>query len=418
MDWLNGTTRAALWGMALTVGCSSGQSPTNTSAGSSAPTGATTTPTVGSGTTDTSGAGRNAAGSATSPGKPSGAAGSSVNAAGGKTGASATTGGTTASAGSSGGGASSALAGNGGAVAAAGSGGATGAPNTAVACDPKDKTPDPTPVSYKVIVGYDKLDKPPTTGPLMPVIEVHSNFPEWTVYRPEPLDPEKKHPIVVFGNGGCLLNGTLFGQWTFELASYGVVSVVDGKPQTKASDDPIVNGIRSGPDGKPLVMALDWITAENERPCSLFYHKLDLAKIAVAGQSCGGMMTLLAAGDKRVSTALVLSSGLSGDNSMLFSTYHAPMLFITGGTSDMLHSTALANMMAINNVPIWFGSQNSGHMGTWDQINAGEMGRAATGWVRWKLLDEPGADKMFVGPDCELCKPPSEWVMIMKKMID
>jgi hypothetical protein len=42
-------------------------------------------------------------------------------------------------------------------------------------------------------------------GPLKPVIEVHPGFPEWTVYRPEPLDAETKHPIVVFGNGGCLL---------------------------------------------------------------------------------------------------------------------------------------------------------------------------------------------------------------------
>ena len=73
----------------------------------------------------------------------------------------------------------------------------------------------------------------------------------------------------------------------------------------------------------------------------------------------------------------------------------------------MLHSTALANFKAINNLPLWFGSQNSGHMGTWNQINAGEMGRAATGWIRWKLLGEPGAEKMFVGADCELCKPPS-----------
>jgi hypothetical protein len=303
---------------------------------------------------------------------------------------------------------------------AAGSGGAAAAPPAGVACDPKDKMREPTAVSYKVLVGgYDKLDKPPTTGPLNPVIEVHPGFPDWTVYRPEPLSAETKHPIVVFGNGGCLLNGTLFGQWTLELASYGVVSVVDGKPQSKPTDDPIFNGIRSGPDGKPLVMAMDWITAENERPCSMFYHKLDLEKIAVAGQSCGGMMTLLSAGDKRVATALVLSSGLSGDNTMLFSTYHAPMLFITGGTSDMLHATALANFKAIdNNLPMWFGSQNSGHMGTWNQINAGEMGRAATGWVRWKLLGDAASEKMFVGADCELCKPPSEWVMIQKKMID
>jgi hypothetical protein len=306
-----------------------------------------------------------------------------------------------------------------GAMAAAGSGATTTVGPMAAACDPKDNMADPTPVSFKVLVGgYDKLDKPPTTGPLNPVIEVHPGFPDWTVYRPETLNPETKHPIVVFGNGGCLLNGTLFGQWTLEIASYGIVSVVDGKPQSKPSDDPIFNGIRPGPDGKPQVMAMDWITAENERPCSIFYHKLALDKIAVAGQSCGGMMTMLAAGDKRVATALVLSSGLSGENSMLFSTYHAPMLFITGGTSDMLHATGLANFNAIDNVPMWFGSQNSGHMGTWDQINAGEMGRAATGWVRWKLLGDATAEKMFVGADCELCKPPSEWVMIMKKMID
>jgi hypothetical protein len=312
---------------------------------------------------------------------------------------------------------SSGAAGTAGAVAAAGSGSAAMAP-PGVACDAKDMMPAPTAVSYKVIVGYDQLDKPPTTGPLAPVIEVHPGFPDWTVYRPEALNAETKHPIVVFGNGGCLLNGTLFGQWTFELASYGVVSVVDGKPQTKASDDPIFNGIRSGPSGEPLVMAMDWITAENERPCSMFYHKLDLEKIAVAGQSCGGMMTLMAAGDKRVATALVLSSGISGNNNTLFATYHAPMLFITGGTDDQAHSPGLANFMAIDNVPMWFGSQNSGHMGTWDQINAGEMGRAATGWIRWKFLGDAASEKMFVGADCELCKPPSEWVMIQKKMID
>jgi hypothetical protein len=308
---------------------------------------------------------------------------------------------------------------SGGAMPAAGSGGAATPPPPGVACDPKDKMPEPTAVSYKVLVGgYDKLDKAPTTGPLNPLIEVHPGSADWTVYRPETLSAETKHPIVVFGNGGCLLNGTLFGQWTLELASYGVVSVVDGKPQSKPTDDPIFNGIRSGPDGKPLVMAMDWITAENERPCSMFYHKLDLAKIAVAGQSCGGMMTMLSAGDKRVATALVLSSGLSGDQKTLFATYHAPMLFITGGTSDMLHATALANYNAINNLPLWFGSQNSGHMGTWDQKNAGEMGRAATGWIRWKFFGDAASEKMFVGPDCELCKPPSEWVLIMKKMID
>jgi hypothetical protein len=409
MNLLNAMRLAAI-GMA--VACGGDQQPTDPGAGNSAPTGAMAAPTSASSAVAAPAATNNVAGGAATPTKPSTSASAPVSAAAG-----AATAGTTAP--SAAAGAPAAAMAAAGAVAAAGGGGAPAVVDpSAVACDPKDKMPDPTAVSYKVIVGYDKLDKPPTTGPLAPVIEVHPGFNEWTVYRPETLNPEAKHPIVVFANGGCLLNGTLFGQWTFELASYGVVSVVDGKPQTAASDDPIVNGIRSGPDGEPMVMAMDWITAENERPCSMFYHKLDLNKIALAGQSCGGMMTLLSAGDKRVATAIVLNSGLSGNNQMLFSTYHAPMLFIAGGTGDMLYSAANSNVMAINNVPIWFGNENSGHMGTWDQINAGEMGRAATGWIKWKLMGDAAAEKLFVGADCELCKPPSEWVLITKKMID
>ncbi len=250
-----------------------------------------------------------------------------------------------------------------------------------------------------------------------PVIEVHPGFPEWTVYRPEPLD-DSKHAIVIFGNGGCLLNGTLFGQWTLELASYGIVSVVDGTPAKSASGDPAANGIRPGPDGEPMVMAMDWITAENERPCSPFYQKLAVDKIGIAGQSCGGMMTLLAAGDERVATAMVFNSGLSSNDSTLFASYHAPMLFLAGGSSDFLARSATANVAAITKVPIWYGNLNVGHMSTWAEVNAGEMGRVATGWVRWQLQGDSMMEKWFVGADCELCKPPSEWVMIQKKMID
>jgi hypothetical protein len=32
--------------------------------------------------------------------------------------------------------------------------------------------------------------------------------------------------------------------------------------------------------------------------------------------------------------------------------------------------------------------------------------------VRWKLQDDAPSEKMFVGADCDLCKTPSEWVMI------
>jgi hypothetical protein len=422
MDLLTSRKTAAfckltLLGALVVAACSSDRQSTNAGAGTSGPmggataTGAMTGPNLaasnGTGTPPTVDSRAGQGGS----NKPSGTAGSPSTAAAGTIAAAGSRAASTA-------GAMAISAGAGGAAVAAGSSGAAGmAPATAV-CDPKDKTPAPMPSSFKVIVGYDTLMKEPTTGPLKPVIEVHSGFPEWTVYRPETVGPETKHPIVIWGEGGCLQNGTLYGQWLLELASYGVIAIADGKPAASASSDPAANGIRPGPDAKPMMMAIDWITAENARPCSPFYQKLAVDKIGIGGQSCGGMMTLLSAGDKRVATAMVFNSGLSSGDATLFGSYHAPMLFLAGGSSDFLSTSATANVRAITTVPIWYGNLNVGHAGTWDQANGGEMGRVATGWVRWKLLGDSGLEKMFVGADCELCKSPSMWMMIQKKMIE
>jgi hypothetical protein len=287
-----------------------------------------------------------------------------------------------------------------------------------VACDPADKMPDPTPASFKFISGYASLTKEPTTGPNKPVLEVHAGFSDWTVYRPEPLVQEALHPIMIWAEGGCLQNSTIQGPALLELASWGYVVVADGKPQDRSTGaDPAAGGIRSGPMAEPMIMAMDWITAENERPCSPFYHKLDVTKIGTGGQSCGGMMTMLSAGDKRVTTPIVANSGVSGNNSALFETYHAPMLFMAGGSSDFLSTTATANVNAINNVPIFYGNQDVGHGATWESTNGGEFGRVMLGWLNWKLRGDSAAEKMFVGADCELCKSPSEWT-IEKKMID
>jgi hypothetical protein len=301
---------------------------------------------------------------------------------------------------------------------AAGAGGAAGVAPAGMPCNPADKKPDPTPASFKFIMGYQSMTKEPTTGPNKPVLEVHPGLPDWTVYRPETLESDALHAIMIWGEGGCLQNSTIQGAALLELASWGFVVVADGTPQdNNTGADPAAGGIRSGPTADPMVMAMDWITAENERPCSPFYHKLDVTKIATGGQSCGGMMTLYSAGDKRVTTAVVSNSGVSNDNT-LFASYHAPMLFMAGGSSDFLSSSATANVDAINNVPIWYGNMDVGHGATWEDTNGGEFGRVMLGWLKWRLLDDSSAKKMFVGADCELCKPPSQWMMIVKKMID
>jgi hypothetical protein len=350
-----------------------------------------------------------------------GASGSANGAAGSTTGAAGAAGRAMAAAGApspAAAGAMASTAGAGGAAVAAGAGGAAGMAPAGMACNPADKKADPMPVSYKFLSGYASMAKAPTTGPANPVIEVHPGFPEWTVYRPEPLSTETPHAILIWGEGGCLQNSTIQGHALLEAASHGFVVLADGKPQdNNTGADPAAGGIRSGPSAEPMVMAMDWITAENDRPCSPFYHKLDVSKIGTAGQSCGGMMTLYSAGDKRVATSVVSNSGVSGNNATLFATYHSPMMFIAGGSADFLSSSATANVNAITTVPIFYGNLEVGHGATWEQANGGEFGRVMIGWLKWKLRGDTEAEKMFKGADCELCKSPSEWT-IVKKMID
>jgi hypothetical protein len=316
-----------------------------------------------------------------------------------------------------GGASGSATAGTAGAV-NAGAGGGSGMAVPSVACNPADKKPDPTKASFTQIVGYEQLTKEPTTGPSKPVLESDPGLPDWTVYRPETLDSETKHPIVAWANGGCLQNGTLWGQFLLELASYGFVAVADGKPQA-AGADPAAGGIRTTSDGKPQAMAIDWITAENERPCSQYYHKLAVDKIAVAGQSCGGIMSLTAAGDKRVTTAAIFNSGLFASDQAIYSALHTPVGYFIGGSTDIAYQNAENDFKAINTVPLFYANdEGAGHAATWTETNGGEFGRVGLGWFKWQLLDDPAAKKMFSGADCELCmKPPSKWT-VKKKMLD
>jgi hypothetical protein len=55
------------------------------------------------------------------------------------------------------------------------------------------------------------MSKAPTTGPNKPVIETDTELADWTIYRAETFD-ESAHPILAWAEGGCLRNGTLFGQ--------------------------------------------------------------------------------------------------------------------------------------------------------------------------------------------------------------
>ena len=54
-----------------------------------------------------------------------------------------------------------------------------------------------------------------------------------------------------------------------------------------------------------MITAIDWAIAENERPGSAYYGRLDPHEVAVMGQSCGGLQATAVAGDPRIKTVVI-----------------------------------------------------------------------------------------------------------------
>jgi hypothetical protein len=127
-------------------------------------------------------------------------------------------------------------------------------------------------------------------------------------------------------------------------------------------------------------------------------------------------MSLAAAGDKRVTTAIINNSGLFSPDMTIYSALHTPIAYFIGGSSDVAYSNSEQDYMNINNVPIFNANDPVGHGATWGDVNAGEFGRVNLGWLQWQLNGDMTAAKMFVGADCELCKS-STWT-VKKKMIN
>jgi hypothetical protein len=315
------------------------------------------------------------------------------------------------------GGKGGAKAGVGGRGGSAGKAGAAGSPG--IPCNPADKTPDPTVIQYsgkdsmlfengakyyepEAVTGVDT----PNTGPYQPIIEVYPNFDQFTIYRPDVID--HLLPIIAWGNGGCYANGTFHGEFLKEIASYGFFIIADGAPGDAVN--PMTSPMSSS-DGTQQEIMLDWAIAENERPCSFFYHKLDTSKISVSGNSCGGLMTMYAAPDPRVTTAVLWNSGLFARDQALYDSLHAPMAIFDGGPDDPATANAQADVDAINNVPILFANDKRGHGAyQWDD-NGSHASKIAVAWWRWFLLGDKGptGKGWFVGDNCGMCTKTDIW---------
>src|SRR5690606_23391389 len=316
----------------------------------------------------------------------------------------------------------------------------------------------PAPITELTVADLEQIGDPPT-GPYGVVVEHDPGLATHTIYRPAELAMER-HPVVVWGEGGCAKNGLMFPEFLSEIASHGFVVIADGPPGARGAGAGGPNGpgargaggpggARAGgpPQGAPgaggaraggpppgagapgrpgpgagnamvngtdLIAAIDWLEKEAADSNSRFHDKVNVDGVAAMGMSCGGLMSYGASNDPRVATVGIWNSGLFEPNEELYNAINGSVIIVTGGESDIAYANGKRDFEDLpSDVPVFYGVYPSvGHGGTYNQDNGGPYGVAAVAWLRWQLLGDTSAAGRgyFVGDDCGICKD-SNWVV-------
>ena len=249
-------------------------------------------------------------------------------------------------------------------------------------------------------------------GPYQVASEPAFGSPGFHVYRPEALDafPKKDTlPVMVWGNGGCAINSTNFSGFLTTIASHGVLVI------TTAGTPPTGSASRNA-TADDLKAAIDWAERENARAGSPLMGKIDVKRVAVMGQSCGGGLAIELGADRRVATIGVFDYGTTDADAL--KQLHGPVLFINGGEPDFMMGPSKATYGAIEKWPAFYGSlHGAGHAGTVTQPGGGQFATVASNWTLWQLKGDSNASAMFTGPKCGLCTNPN-WDTDAKRLVN
>ena len=251
------------------------------------------------------------------------------------------------------------------------------------------------------------------TGTHKVTIETNSDpgISEGTIYRPTDLGGSEKYPIFAWGEGGCSENGSSNSVAMGEIASHGYFVIADGTPGSSASRSQTSDTVGMG---KPLLAYIAWAIAENGKSCSAYYQSLDTTKVATNGFSCGGLMAEGTAGDSRITTWGLNSSGLFSADQALYKTIHTPVLIVLGGSTDMAYTNGerdYTNISALGIPIMLFSKAGAGHGGDLFSTHGGDFTKIDLAWLNWWLKgDETATGKgLLVGSGCSYCTNTTTW---------
>lgn len=224
----------------------------------------------------------------------------------------------------------------------------------------------------------------------------------YTVFYPGVMPEGEKFPLITWGNGTCAMPEG-YGPLLRQVASHGYIVVA-------------ANSRSAGSAGQPMIKALDFMFAENERAESPWFGKIDTDKVGAMGHSQGSGATVTASDDARIKAVILFNGGTSASK---------PYLAISGDLD--LGGTAAGYNNAVQAAPrpaawVWFHQIPS-------EVNGSTTGELAPGhltlmmeservidftvaWWDMMLKGKEEAKPMFIGDDCTLCDPnafPSMW---------
>jgi hypothetical protein len=272
------------------------------------------------------------------------------------------------------------------------------------------------------------------TGPYKAIAVSDSSISTHTIYRPKDLSAfgdKEKLPILAWGNGGCANSSSGHQNYLSEIASHGYLIVAIGPLQ--AAGAPRGAGGAGGPapggGSAQLLDAINWATAQNANPQSVYYRKIDTSKVAVFGHSCGGLQALEVSPDPRVKTTLVVDSGIlnapaapagargaagpggapagapRGGNlpgmppltKEHLAKLHSPAFYLLGGETDIAYANGMDDFKRIEKIPVFVANKGVGHGGTFREPHGGDWAMASIAWLDWQFKGNAEAGKLFTG---------------------
>jgi hypothetical protein len=228
------------------------------------------------------------------------------------------------------------------------------------------------------------------------------DFGLYTVFYPGCMPEGQKFPLITWGNGTCSMPEG-YGPFLRYVASYGYIVVA-------------ANSVQTG-GGTQMRKAIDFMFAENKDSKSEFFGKVDEDKVGAMGHSQGGMGTVAAAADPRIKSVILWSGGTSASKPFLAS---AGDRDIGGTPASMKNAVDAAQRPAAwlfyHQIPAAVNGSTTGTTAPGHLTTLMESERVQMVTVKWwdmMLKGDAEAKKVFVGPDCGICKGtelPSMWV--------